>query len=71
MNLFKAYFPPVTGEQYITRFKEFLQMCASKGCTSLHDCSIGNGDPEGDLAVLYTVIREGAPTRYSGYLVST
>ncbi len=46
-------------------------MCASMGCTSLHDCSIGNGTPEGDLAALTAVFKEGSPVRLSGYLIST
>lgn len=71
IGLFQKYFPPVSPVQFIQRFKKFLHMCASKGCTSLHDCSIGKGDPEGLLAVLYMVIKSGAPTRYSGYLVGT
>ena len=48
-------------------------MCASKGCTSLHDCSIGNGTPEGDLGALEAVFqeKEEPPVRLSGYLIST
>lgn len=62
----------VTLEMYKQNFVNFLNKCASKGCTSLHDCGIGFIDPETDLAVLYSVFNEDdPPVRYSGYLVST
>jgi hypothetical protein len=41
-----------SAESYQKNFSDFLDHCASKGCTSLHDCGIGIIDPEADMAIL-------------------
>jgi hypothetical protein len=71
VNNFKSKFPTVSAEQYELNFKNFLNYCATKGCTSLHDCGIGFIDPKADLSLLLDTFNHQTPVRYSGMLVST
>lgn len=68
---FATVAPHISGPEYIANIGRLLNMAASKGCTTLHDCGIGSIDAQADLAVLKAAMANNPPVRMSAYLVST
>lgn len=68
---FLTKIPPATMDDMRTRIRALMDHASSLGCTSLHDCSVGQFAGPGDLPLLVSVMRDNPPVRYRGMLVST
>jgi predicted amidohydrolase YtcJ len=63
--------PAPSSDELVGLIREDLQDGARRGCTTLHDCGIGGLFAEDDLALLDAAVKDDAPVRYAGMLVST
>lgn len=53
------------------RIRRLIDLAASVGCTTLHDCGVGLMAGVNDLALLDAVMADNSPSRYRGMLIST
>ncbi|GAA0655066.1 amidohydrolase family protein [Brevundimonas lenta] len=71
MAPFAARMPLPTSAQMAMRVSRLYDVAASKGCTALHDCSIGVQAGMDDIRMLDAVMADNPPIRLRGMLVST
>ncbi len=60
-----------SGPELVGFLRADLDDAAAKGCTALHDCGIGGLFAEADIALIQAALKDEAPVRYAGLLVST